>query len=104
MTDRDDTIAAGRALLDFLEAHPDLPVWQISADPYLHGTDAEDRAEIDRIAAILEREPLVSPRKTRYAVSRIFGLRVDYHAVAITQAHMDYHRNFMQGYSKPGEG
>ena len=76
-----------RALADFLEANPDVPVRRVDAGPFLHGTDEEDRHEIDRIAGLLG----VSPSTTvsgYYSVERDFGAGVRYYACAIPSVQM----------------
>jgi hypothetical protein len=76
-------------LANFLETHPDLPITSVDARPYIHGTDDEERAEVDRIAAILGQPAgYTSGARTHYEVERDFGGRVHYRATAITAAHM----------------
>jgi hypothetical protein len=78
-----------RSLADFLESHPELPPpYGVEASPHLDGTDAEDRAEVDRIAAILGSGTTVNSAGTHYETERFFGDRVHYRAVAITEAEM----------------
>lgn len=76
-------------LAAFLETHPDLPITSVDARPYIHGTDDEERAEVDRIAAILGQPAKhTNDARTHYEVERDFGGRVHYRATAITAAHM----------------
>jgi hypothetical protein len=77
-----ETVAGLRALADFLEQNPDVPVWRVDASPFLQGTDEEDRHEVDRIAGVLG----VCPSSTvngYYVVERDFGGGVVYDACAI---------------------
>lgn len=84
--------AAGlRELADFIEAHPGLPVparWQQAAvGPHLNGTDEEDRAEVDRIAGILDAAPITTVNG-HYKVRREFSGGVTYEAIAIPDTAM----------------
>jgi hypothetical protein len=80
--------AALRELAGFIDAHPDLPLpSRAKVSPYLHGTDEEDRAEVDRIAGILGAQPETTPGG-HYQVSRTFGGRVSYEATAIPDQQM----------------
>lgn len=93
-TRREQVIAGLRELAQFLEDHPDLPVPHgADASPYLNGTDEQDRAEVDRIAAILGKTP-VQDTPAHYRVARDFGADVVYRATAITEAHMAEWRAF----------
>jgi len=82
--DRERFIAGLRALAEYLESTPDVPApphgTTIHVFP-LHGSNEEQRAEIDVIAARINAEPceIVSGH---YGVSRFFG-PVEYRAVAI---------------------
>ena len=99
-TRRAEVAAALRALASFIEEHPDLPLpWNVPAAPHLDGTDEDDRAEVDRIAAILG----VAPHQngpSHYEVHRDFGARVSYGAVAITEAHMVAWRESQEAVAK----
>lgn len=90
MTTMQDVCAGLRALTDYLEAHPDLPVpTRVAATPYLCGTDEEDRAEVDRVAGILGVVPGPPYEgSSHYEVSRHFGGRVCYQATAIPEGRM----------------
>jgi hypothetical protein len=69
---RAEYVAGLRALADYLEAHPDLPVpYRVDAWDSVTGGDAE-RAEVDRVAAILGEAPRWSDG-THYEVGRAFG-------------------------------
>lgn len=94
-TDRAEFTAALRELADFIDAHPDLPLPHF-ANIVVHpaGTDEEERAEVDRIAGIIDRQPLTSPTG-HYRVERDFGGRVAYTAVAIPAATMAQHAALM---------
>jgi hypothetical protein len=73
-----------RALADYLEANPDVPVANC-ADVYTfppNGNCAAERTEIDRIAEMLGCQPRETANRRHYGVSRSFG-PVEYRAVAI---------------------
>jgi hypothetical protein len=80
---RSQLIAGLRALAAYLEANPDVPAPQYATVHVFpgRGTDKEERAEIDAIAACVNAEPceIVSGH---YTVSRYFG-PVEYRAIAI---------------------
>lgn len=88
-------VAGLRELADFIESHPELPVppryTKTPVSPHLNGTDDEDRAEVDRIAAILGAVP-VTTRGGHYEVARKFGGGVTYQAVAIPEQDMAVYR------------
>src|SRR4051812_27830497 len=83
---RAQTIAGLRALADYLEANPAVPIaepggeYNIIAD---HGDDATERAEIDSIAAVLG-EPVYDETADygHYWVTKVFG-RITYRATHI---------------------
>ena len=56
--ERTQVITGLRKLADFLAAHPEVPVpsygWTVSSFPTRRISDEEQRAEIDRLAAILQ--------------------------------------------------
>jgi hypothetical protein len=101
MPDRETTCKGLRALADYLEAHPDLPVPTMDGRVIPQGTDVEDRAEVDRIAAILGTPITVNPAGTHYETGRDFGGGVRYSAVAITSAEMDAWGAHMKDYRGP---
>ena len=74
------------AFAAFLAARPDLPLG--AADPFLYtakgGADEQNRAEVDRIAAILGVTAGDSPIGTHYAAARDFGGGVTYSAWTFT--------------------
>jgi len=90
-----------RALADFLDEHPDVPVSDVEAAPYITGTDEEERAEVDRLAAILGSS--VEDAGSHYRVRRDFGAGVVYRAVAITAAHMAEYEEFQRKYRESQE-
>jgi hypothetical protein len=84
---RAEAIAGLRALADFIEANPELPVRPWGSPARVHfldheGTDGEKRAAVDRAARILgvEAEDM---GQGQYVARREFGGGVDYQAVAI---------------------
>ncbi len=85
-----EVIQGLKNLAEFLKDHPDLPL-ENGQDPYRvsvrHGTDEENRAEVDRIAAILGVTPGHSG-STHYTAARDFGGGVTYSATAITRRYM----------------
>lgn len=83
MTNSTETVAGLRALADFLEEHPELPVFSVGAHPYLEGPE-KDR-EVDRIAGILNEQPRYTPH-AHYIVERDFGGGVIYKAASIPDA------------------
>jgi hypothetical protein len=96
---RTQTISGLRALADFLENNPAVPVsefgWEVSHYP--EGTDQEQKAEVDRIAALLSVAP---DNRRHYMASKTFG-RITYRAVHIParrmaayDALMSYHPAF----------
>jgi hypothetical protein len=74
------------AFARFLTARPDLPLGD--SDPFLcsvkGGTDEQNRAEVDRIAAVLGVTAGDSPADTHYGASRDFGGGVTYSAWTFT--------------------
>jgi hypothetical protein len=94
---RTQTIAGLRALADFLEDNPGLPVqeygWTLTVYPT--GDDDRERAEVDRIAALLDTKPVDNrPRGGHYTVSRTFG-RITYQAVHVPSRQMANHHALM---------
>ena len=93
-------VTAGlRDLADYLDNHPDIPVpeygWELSVYP--RGNDAEEHAEVDRIAQVLEVETYTLAEGARHLAARSFG-RITYRAVAIPGADMAAHRAAMSYY------
>lgn len=83
---RHQTIAGLRALADFLEATPDVPVAEYGREYTLYTRDCHDtcgRAEVDRIAALLG-VPVTddTDRDGHYTAERAFG-RIVYRIVHI---------------------
>ncbi|MGI5224042.1 hypothetical protein [Actinoallomurus sp. CA-142502] len=83
---RNQTVAGLRALADFLETNPAVPVREYGCDYTVFAradTDAAERAEIDRIAATLGKTACdETGRGGHYRVSKTFG-RITYTAVHI---------------------
>jgi hypothetical protein len=82
---RAQMIVGLRTLADYLEDHPDLPVPDYGGDVsvYPDGSEAEQRAEIDRIAAILGVNPTDNTgRDGHYTAEKTLG-RITYRAVHI---------------------
>ncbi|MGH3159301.1 MAG: hypothetical protein ACRDNF_22380 [Streptosporangiaceae bacterium] len=80
-------IAGFRALAEFLDAHPGLPVPRFSVYDgltiYLSGSDAGKRAEVDRIAGFLQ----VTPDDYGfYQACRQFCGSVTYRIVAVPES------------------
>ena len=78
-----------RELADFLTEHPDVPLsYSSNWITYLPGgTDEEERAEVDRVAAILGVTTESPGSPDHYEASRQFG-GMTYKALAITADHM----------------
>ncbi|MEV0403744.1 hypothetical protein [Actinoallomurus sp. NPDC050550] len=94
---RTQTITGLRALADFLEANPAVPVeeygWQVSY--HTRGTDEQQATEVDRIAVLLDAVP-VDDRSDggHYTVAKTFG-HITYRAVHIPARRMDAHYALM---------
>lgn len=82
-TVRAEFIAGLRRLADFLAANPKVPVPSTGADIIVHalGSDDEQRAAIDRIAALIDRP---ASDGDHYTTTRDFG-PITYRAVAIPE-------------------
>jgi hypothetical protein len=104
---RDQTITGLRALADFLEANPTVPVSEYGQDYNLYvrtDTDASAVAEVDRIAAILGSPVRDDTRRGgHYWAVKTFG-RITYRAVHIPsramadhEAQMSYRDNITPG-------
>ncbi|WP_433180631.1 hypothetical protein [Actinoallomurus sp. CA-150999] len=92
---RTQTIAGLRALADFLEANPAIPVYEYGWEVSVHteGTDEQETAEVERIAALLDVTPVRSPGG-HYTASRTFG-RITYRIVHIPARRMAAHNALM---------
>lgn len=93
---RAEFTAALRALADFLDANPSLPLpHRVNITVHPQGTDEEERDAVDLVARILDVQPETS-RSGHYRVERDFGGgRVAYGAVAIPAATMAQHAALM---------
>lgn len=97
---RERFCAALEELAGFLRAHPDLPVPRSTVPLRPHvsgGSDEEQRAEVDRIAAILGTEAVETAGGEHYQTERRFG-PVAYGAVAIRTEHMRRYAEHMQSW------
>jgi hypothetical protein len=82
---RAQPIVGLRTLADYLADHPQLPVPEYGSEVtvYPNGSEAEQRAEIDRIADLLGVKPTDNTgRDGHYTASKSFG-RITYRAVHI---------------------
>jgi hypothetical protein len=86
---RTDLIAGLRNMADWLEANPDVPVGshdfvrlQYCAGVYI-GDLTASRAEVDRVAALLDAEPYRDG--THYGAEKDFGGDVSYLALSIAR-------------------
>jgi hypothetical protein len=94
---RTQTITGLRALADFLEANPAVPVNEFGWTVTVHadGTDAEERAEVNRIAELLNVTPTDETEQGRhYRATKSFG-RITYETVHIPARRMDDYRALM---------
>ena len=85
MSHRADFIAGLHALADYLDANPATPIPPFRTEVLIHtrGTDQEQRAEVDRLAALLDVP--TNDRTTvggHYTATRAFG-PVEYRCIAI---------------------
>lgn len=78
-------ISGLRELADYLSLHRDIPVPLIvEIDYFPHGnTDAEKRAEVDRIAKILGVTPISTAAGQHYIASRPYGA-IRYRAITVS--------------------
>lgn len=84
-TTRAEFIAGLRRLADFLAANPKVPVPSYAEiNVHASGSDEEQRATVDRIAALIDRP---ATDGVHYATARDFG-PVTYRAVAIPEQYM----------------
>jgi len=85
---RHQTITGLRALADFLEANPAVPVneygWTVTAHLGISRdkTDECQRAEVDHVAGLLGVQPFTTRYASHYKASRAFG-RIVYQVVHI---------------------
>lgn len=95
-----EAAAGARALADFVESHPDLPV-DPAPDPFnvhvLHGTDDGKRDEVDRVAAILGVAAHLSGPGTNYSARRDFG-PVSYRITAVFAGEADRCMRYLAPY------
>ena len=97
--DRTVFVTALRDLADFIETHPDLPLpSSAEVSPYLSGDDAWERAEVNRIGAVLGVTAALAG--DHYQVERRFGGQgmragITYRATAIPAAVMSEHAALM---------
>ncbi|MGI5224745.1 hypothetical protein [Actinoallomurus sp. CA-142502] len=88
MTHRTEFINGLHALADYLDTNPALPVPAFHTEVLIHirGTDSEQRAEVDRLAALLG-VSTVDRTDTggHYTATRAFG-PVEYRCVAVPSA------------------
>ena len=102
LIERAQVIAGLRQLAAYLEQHPDMPVcpfgWDLNVYPR-QPTEAQNRAEVDRIAAILGVTPADQiSAGGHYAAARTFG-RVTYQ---VTYRPQDRRRSRAQNRRRPG--
>jgi hypothetical protein len=87
-TTHTDFVAGLHALADFLDTHPELPVPPFQTDILIHirGSDEEQHAEVNRLAALLD-VPVTDETSTggHYFAVRAFG-PVEYRCVAVPEA------------------
>jgi hypothetical protein len=95
---RAQTVAGLRALADFLEANPAVPVREYGAEYTVFARaddDVTERAEIDRIAAALgETVTDDTGRGGHYSVCKTFG-RITYSAVHVPSERQAAHEALM---------
>ncbi|MGI5206476.1 hypothetical protein ACQEU6_33500 [Spirillospora sp. CA-108201] len=90
---RHQTIAGLRALADFLEANPAVPVKEYGGDYSVYtrtGDDASAVAVVDQVAALLNTEVTDDRPGGHYIASKTFG-RITYQIVHIPARQMDEH-------------
>jgi hypothetical protein len=98
LIERAQVIAGLRQLAAYLDQHPDVPVcpfgWDLNVYPR-QATEAQNRAEVDRIAAILA---VTATDQTstggHYTAARTFG-RITYQATYIPDRRMAAHDAWM---------
>lgn len=85
---RTEVLAGLREAIDFLEAHPDVPIALMSNQISFCVSEVDDaaqRAEVDRIAEALDVEPTGN---THYKAVKQFSGGVSYQATAVTSDEM----------------
>ncbi|WP_339155527.1 hypothetical protein [Actinomadura luteofluorescens] len=91
---RHQTIAGLRALADFLEANPSVPIKEYGGDYNVYtrtGDDPAAVAAVDQVAALLNTEVTDDrPHGGHYIASKTFG-RITYQIVHIPARQMDEH-------------
>jgi hypothetical protein len=96
---RTQIITGLRQLADYLEDHPDVPVcrfgWDLPVYPGSRDGDAAERAQVDKIAALLE-VPVTDRTGDggHYKAVRAFGL-ITYEAIHVSERRMAAHRALM---------
>lgn len=93
---RTQVISGLRELADFLEANPAIPVREYGWDLHYNarGTDAEEKAEVDRIATLLGVTPIDDRPDGHFIASKTFG-RITYEAIHIPARRMAIHHALM---------
>jgi hypothetical protein len=86
-------LADARAMLDMLEANPDLPIGTFRIPAYAGtGSDDTDREAVDAVAKTLGIEAVVPPRSRHYQAAIAIGSAL-YEFTAVPTASMHrYHR------------
>ena len=89
---RNAVIDGLRALADFLVEHPDMPVprYPELMVNVIAASDEEERAEVDRIAGILDVTPALNAAETHYRARAAFG-PLEVTVVAITEQAMTHY-------------
>ena len=98
LIERVQVITGLRQLANYLDQHPDLPVcpfgWDLNVYPR-QATEAQNRAEVDRIAALLAVTPAdQTSTGGHYTAARTFG-RITYQAIYIPDRRMAAHDALM---------
>ena len=94
-TTRTQWIADARAMLDMLEANPDVPIGTFRIPAYAEtGSDDTDRKAVDTVAKILGVEAVVPPRSRHYQAAVTIGSAVyEFTAVPTAAMHRYYRVN-----------
>ncbi|MFI6496185.1 hypothetical protein [Nonomuraea typhae] len=87
-----------RSLADFIDSTPDLPLpdYLDIQNAVLGENDAAERAEVDRIAALLGTTAVQRYDEHHYTALRRFGPRITFSATAITDAYMRLYKAKME--------